>query len=134
MITGQVKSYDFRFGDDFGDFLQSVDRATVTYNVDPVEVDQKLNDTADVRFNLYPTVGKYITSLSKGFTNSCNDIERMADDMYVKSEKLNLLSRFIIEVEACQNLLSLTTDKKYTHPFYFFYRITLQDSIFICLF
>lgn len=25
MITGQIKSYDFRFGDEFGDFLQSVD-------------------------------------------------------------------------------------------------------------
>jgi len=100
----------------------------VTYNVDPVEVDQKLNDTADVRFNLYPTVGKYITSLSKGFTNSCNDIERMADDMYVKSEKLNLLSRFIIEVEACQNLLSLTTDKKYTHKRFAFSNVSKENK------
>src|SRR5687768_3874441 len=115
MIKGLIKSYDFHFGDNFSDFLQSVDRASVTYMVSPVQVDGKTDETPDVRFNLAPTLSKYVTTLSNKFSKSCNEIERIIDDEYIKANKLNIMSRFIIEIEALQRLLSNSTTNGYSH-------------------
>lgn len=128
MITGQIKSYDFRFGDEFGDFLQLVDRAAVTYKVNPLEVDGKLDETPDIRFNLQPNISKYIATLAKEFSSSCDDIEKMVDEVYIKSEKLNLLARFIIEIEASQRLLTYSASEGFKHGKFTFSNVSKEEK------
>jgi len=127
MIKGSIRPYDFRFDTDFNDFLNSVKRASVTYKVDTITVDGKIEDSPDIRFNLQRTPEKYAENLAKDFNGSCNEIENQLDGTYLKSEKLYQLSRYIIEIGSIQKLLTQNPDG-FIHKNFSFSNISKEEK------
>ena len=119
--------YDFRFDTEFNDFLNSVNRASVTFKVDSVTVDGKNDDSPDIRFNLQRTSEKYAENLANDFNRSCNEIENELDGTYLKSEKLYQLTRYIIEIESIQKLLTKGPDG-FIHKKFSFSNISKEEK------
>jgi hypothetical protein len=82
-----------------------VDKAAVTYEREMLVVDGEKKDEPEIRFNLTPSLDKYHLELASSFSYSCNEIEEALNNVYPKTTKLYLISRFIVEVEAIQTML-----------------------------
>ncbi len=122
MIKGEIREeriYDFQSMDAFLDFLHLIDKAAVTYTREIVVVDGEEQSQPEIRFNLSSSLEKYRLALTNSFSNSCDDIEASIDEIYNKLEKLNLLSRYIIEVDVLQSMLG-KEGTQYRHIYFSF--------------
>jgi hypothetical protein len=65
--------------------------------------------------------------LAKEYNSSCDEVERTIDDIYIKTEKLALLARMVVEIESCQRLLKYESGI-YTHKRYSFSNISKDHT------
>ncbi|MFI5154370.1 MAG: hypothetical protein ACHQET_13610 [Chitinophagales bacterium] len=128
MKRGIRRSSDFRFSNDLVDFLGAVNRASVIYKVELVEIDDRLQEVPDIRFNLHKTANEYEAALESEFTKSCDEIEQSIDESYAKTEKLSLLARYIVEIESLQRLLFYTEGSGFVHKKFSFTNISNEEK------
>lgn len=105
MSRSSKDRYDGSFPDAFNDFLQLVDKASITYKREVLEVNGKEESEPEVRFNFISSMDKYQKALSSSFSESCDEIEEYINGIHQKTAKLNVVSRYIVEVEAIQSML-----------------------------
>jgi len=91
MIFGEPVRFDGRFGDQMGQFLGLLNYASVTYKGSEIEINGKITDNSEVRFNNSSSSNEYHKSLDYRFENAINELEVTLFETYPKPEKLSLM-------------------------------------------
>ncbi|WPQ61253.1 hypothetical protein SIO70_23110 [Chitinophaga sancti] len=129
MIKGSVRTFDFRFGDDFVSFLELAGRASVTLEALVAKVDGEDVTSEVIRFNYQDSVTKYKQRLQNTMYKAIQSLEGMVDEVYLKLEKLRFLAHFLVEIEACQRQLITQSTGLYCHKQFSFSNISEGDEL-----
>jgi hypothetical protein len=128
MIRGQVKTFDFRFGDEFVNFLEAVGKASITLDIALVNINGQDLETETVRFNYQDSITKYKSRLGETMYRATDSLKGMLDSVYEKIDKLSFLAHFIIEIEACRKVLFLDPRGLYAHKQFSFANISIDQK------
>lgn len=128
MIFGEPIRFDGRFGENMGQFLGLINSASATYKGSQIEINGKITDNSETRFNLNSSILYYRTSLIRGYENSLRELENTLSETYNKFDKLFLIVQIITEVESFNGLLTKTSDGVYLHKLFEFINLS-EDKI-----
>jgi hypothetical protein len=118
------------YADAFVHFLNLLKSAAVTYNrkKEKSAGGNYKQSRAEVRFNSLSSPNEYNSALTKAYENVCNGIEQSINKTYYKSEKLFLITRYLVEVKTLRALLIKSNNQEnsiYKHVRFSFSRRTI---------
>ena len=131
MIKGSARrglEFDGRFDANMSNFLISVNSASTTYKGSKIEIDGKMADNSEIRFNFSLSITNYRTSLYKDYNNSISELESTLSETFNKFDKLFLIVKLIAEVESFSGLLTKSTDGNYSHKLFEFYNLSEDEE------
>lgn len=109
----------------FKDFIEVIEDASASYH----EITANNSGvTGETRFNMFPSIDKYQVSLKSIFSRMVREIDESVNERYAKLEKLNLLSRHLIEVKSLQDLYH-TGSGNITHQAFTFSNLATSSEL-----
>jgi hypothetical protein len=127
MIKGIARrglEFEGRFDANMSNFLSSVNSASATFKGSKIEIDGKITDNSEIRFNFSLSITNYRTSLNKDYNYSISELESTLSETYNKFDKLFLIVKLIAELESFSGLLINDTNGTYSHKLFEFYNLS----------
>lgn len=124
----KTKQLHGRFGTELTSFLDFLKTASATYEGSEIEVDDRIIDNSETRFNYILNVSEYKSSLEKRYTNSIIELEETLSETYSKFDKLFFITRLLTELETLKHLLVNEPDGSFAHLNFYFSNISKEDK------
>lgn len=110
MIKGKILKYGPPFTEGFIEFLHLIDTAEVFLREKTGKASVNTDIANEIIFNNTTSTKQYENSLIRKFEFACEEIEMLINDTALKNEKINILNRFIIEVNSIRKALVRTNN------------------------